>query len=252
MKKKGRRNFSATFIAKMAVALCFCILVASKISAQEKPASVSEVWKIDYELVFKRIDPQNKSKQDESQLSELEFAKALTIGDDESPVLHCYLSKDKYRVEENGISSSVIVYQQPDTIYYSLDSTQKVAYGNPINRPHIEVQMTGDSMIVFNSDDFKLKLSEDTAMVAGYLCKKAVFSMEDYPAHEITVWYSPQLPPLYWGKYTYLKKLPGCALSIFSMQQRLMVGIEAKVVEKLVVPNTLFRVPIGYEKENVL
>ncbi|MET4081733.1 GLPGLI family protein [Pedobacter sp. UYP30] len=232
--------------------LSFCMLFASKINAQEKTASVSEVWKIDYGLVFKSIDPLNKAKQDNGQLSELELAKALTMGDDEGPILRCYLSKGKYRVEEKGLSSSVIVYQQPDTSYYRLDTAQKVAYRSAINRPYVDVQMAGDSMIVISSDDFKLKQSEDTATVAGYFCKKAVFSMDDYPAQEITVWYSPQLPPMYWGKYTYLQKLPGCALSIFSKQQKLMVGIEAKIVEKLTVANTLFSVPTDYEKEDVL
>jgi len=65
-----------------------------------------------------------------------------------------------------------------------------------------------------------LALTEDTATIRGYLCRKAViqyhFDAQDSEGliRGITIWYSPGLPPFFLPPFSFLQKIPGAALSI--------------------------------------
>lgn len=84
-------------------------------------------------------------------------------------------------------------------------------------------------------------------IIAGLPCKRAIFSNPELPGSEIIVWYTEKVRPFYWGKYSYLKQLPGAALAIYTQQQHLMIGVQAKSIRQVSVNSDIFYPPKGYK-----
>jgi|GEM_PF-3994148 len=204
-------------------------------------------WKIDYHLDFGPLEPATaSSKEAQEQLVMMEMAKSLSGSSAEAPPLTCYVNKNYIRVEQKGLGGGITIADKRDTISFLLDSTLKTATKFPAAIPNLQTQLNGDSVVFISSDDFKVELLKDTMNIAGQHCQKAIFRSPAHPENVITVWYAPGLPRLYWQKYSYLKSVPGCALSIGTTTKGLNVGIKADIVKKVSLPESFFLPPANY------
>lgn len=204
-------------------------------------------WKISYTLDF-GSQPQKTapSKEDEGKTVMIEMAKSLSGSTDDSPPLICYVSPEYIRVEQKGLGGGITLADKRDTVSYLLDTAGKTATKYPAAMPNIQTFMAGDSMRVISSADFVMQLKSGTMLIAGHSCKKAVFVNPHSPENVITVWYTPELPPLYWQKYSYLKSVPGCALAIGTLSRGVNIGIKANLIEKVNLAESFFVPPADY------
>lgn len=205
-------------------------------------------WKISYHLDFGSPDRQLESTKDgyQEQSVMMELAKSLSGSSDQTPPLVCYVNTSYIRIEQNGLGGGITLADKRDTISYLLDTTAKTALKYPAEIANLHTQLGSDSLVVISSEGFKMELLKDTMTIAGQLCRKATFINPDYAQHTITVWYAPALPRLYWQKYSYLKNIPGCALSIGTVSKGMNVGIKADHVEKVNSPESFFLPPADY------
>ncbi len=93
-----------------------------------------------------------------------------------------------------------------------------------------------------NFDDLNIEyVAGKQKKIAGYTCKLAkINASEDTDgAYSLEIWYTEQIPSIYWGDYEFLKKLPGAALSMSAMGS----GIIAHKIEQEDVAETLLTVP---------
>ncbi len=229
--------------------LLLLLFLAFMVNAQQ-PQKLSTIaaWKIGYQLDFgsteRQLAPDKDGHQEQSVM--IELAKALSGSSDDTLPLICYVSPNYIRVEQNGLGGGITVADKRDTLSYLLDTAAKTAVKYPAEIPKLHTQLNEDSLVVISSEGFKMELHKDTSSIGGQLCKKAVFSNPDFPQNVITVWYAPALPRLYWQKYSYLKNVPGCALSIGTISKGVNVGIKAKLVEKVNMPESFFKPPSDY------
>ncbi|MFZ4861831.1 WG repeat-containing protein [Sphingobacterium sp. Mn56C] len=89
--------------------------------------------------------------------------------------------------------------------------------------------------------------------IAGYTCKLAKISIpsdedtdEDAAAveadREIHIWYTTEVPNLYWGEFSFLKRIPGAALELTTDGN----GIVASKVVQDNLPDSAFEIPADY------
>lgn len=183
----------------------------------------------------------NTEKLSEKDAAALEFLKALSSGKDDKPQLLCYVTADRLRVEQNALISSVYIGNKVDSTCYVYSGHTKTAYKTLLAAPaFIDL---GDSITVLTADDYKINFEAETKIIAGITCKKAVIDI----GAKMTVWYAEHIPQLYWDKYAYLQRIPGCALAIQTEQSEMLIGIKAASVKELEVDEHLFKVPEGYE-----
>lgn len=225
--------------------LIFTVLLSNAQQIQ-KDKNIS-TWKISFHLDFgEQVKNADTVKKDQEQTVLMELAKSLSGSSTEQPPLICYVNSNYVRVEQNGLGGGITIADKRDTVSFLLDTTEKTATRYPAAMPNLHTQLNGDSVTVISSDDFVMELEKDTMTIVGLLCKKAVFKNPSSPANVITIWYAPQLPRLYWQKYSYLKQVPGCALSISTVTKGLNVGIKADHIEQLPVSESFFLPPVSY------
>lgn len=97
-----------------------------------------------------------------------------------------------------------------------------------------------------------ITLTEDTLTVAGYKCKRAIFSFVPGVLRPSEgningeVWYSSEVPAFYLPGFDYLPKIPGAALYIsFNMGHNMNLGYKAESVAKQKKPLSFFDLPKG-------
>jgi len=227
--------------------LFMLLLSPFTLAAQQSATPTVKAWEISYGFHMEMLQDSILSEEDKKNAAAMSIAQLLLGDDEEKPALRCFLEANRFRVEENGLISSITLGNKRDTVYYIVDTTFKQAIRHSALEPAVEVQMDGDSILVISSDDFEMTLHNDTTTLAGFPCKMARFYNPSFPAQAITVWYTERIPVLYWGKYKYLQKLPGCALAIFTQQGSSNIGIHVKKAVQAEVPETLFQLPEGYE-----
>jgi GLPGLI family protein len=229
-------------------ALLFFLALAFIANAQQaEKETIVPAWKITYHLDFGPLQPAAaSSKEAEEQLVMMEMARSLSGSSSEAPPLTCYVNPDYIRVEQNGLGGGITIADKRDTVSFLLDSASKTATKFPAAMPNLQTQSNGDSVVFISSDDFKIELLKDTMTIAGQHCRKAIFVNPAHPENIITVWYAPGLPRLYWQKYSYLKSVPGCTLSIGTVTKGLNVGIKADKVQKVSLSESFFQPPANY------
>lgn len=224
------------------------LLLPFALTAQQQSVTPTvNAWEIQYRFHMEMIQDSTLTEEDKKNAAAMQVAQLLLGDDAEKPALRCYMDQNRFRVEQNGLVSSITLADRRDTVYYIIDTSFKQAIRHSALEPAVEVQMDGDSVQVISSDDFEMSLYDDTATVSGFPCKKARFYNPLFPGQAITVWYTERIPVLYWGKYKYLQKLPGCVLAIFTQQGATNIGIRAGKAAQAQVPESLFQVPEGYE-----
>lgn len=227
--------------------LLLTLLVLFANGQQLKKGKNIAAWKISYALDFGQQQQKNTtSKEDQGKTAMMELAKSLSGSTDDSPPLVCYVSPEFIRVEQKGLGGGITLADKRDTVSYLLDTAGKTAAKYPAAMPNIQTAMAGDSMTVISSADFVMELKTGTMMIAGHSCKRAVFVNPHSPENVITVWYAPELPRLYWQKYSYLKSIPGCALAIGTLSRGVNIGIKAHLIEKVNLAESFFVPPADY------
>ena len=224
------------------------LLISIAVNAQQsKNDKIIPAWKIGFSLDFGKLaNDTSSSKENQEQMMMMNLAKAFSESSDNTPPLVCYVSDNYIRVEQNGLGGGITIADKRDTVSYMMDTTEKTVIKFPAAMPNLHTQSDGDSLVIISSDNFKMELINDTTIIAGQLCKKALFINPEYPQSVITVWYASALPRLYWQKYSYLNTIPGCALSIGTISKGLNVGIKADNVKKIDVPEQFFLPPADY------
>ncbi len=214
----------------------------NKITTKKIPA-----WQVDYNLYF-REDTGNVPTSPKDSVAEMtsRIMKAL-IQNDDGPILLCYITDQKIRVEQKGMMSYTTLVDKRDTAYYVLDTSFETAYRK---RSNIETTYSGNSIIVIDPEDFEVTFDKERKKILGYSCKKAVFFNPALPKATIVAWYTEEIPVLYWGKYTYLKKLQGCVLLLYTRAEHKKVGITAHQIRKVDVSPSIFEVPENYKIED--
>ena len=186
------------------------LFLLQSLQAQNKTtAKKIQAWQVDYNLYF-REDTGYTPTSPKDSVAEMtsRLMKAL-IQNDDGPMLFCYITDQKIKVEQKGMMSYTTLVNKKDTVYYVLDTAFETAYRK---RSTIETTYSEDSILVIDPKDFEVTFEKERKEILGYSCKKAVFFNPKLPKATIVAWYTEEIPTLYWGKYTYLKKLPGCAL----------------------------------------
>lgn len=216
------------------VILLLLILTAPIAHAQKLKA-----WEITYASSVEVINKTAKISDEDK--AAMEFLQALSSGKDDKPQLLCYVTLEKLRVEQNAMIPAVYLGNKKDSVCFVYSGSSKTAYKTLLAAPaFIDL---GDSVTVMGPDDYKISFESETQVISGITCKKAVIDM----GAKMIVWYAENIPQLYWDKYAYLQRIPGCALSIQAEQNGFLIGIKATSVKEMEVNESLFNVPEGYE-----
>lgn len=211
--------------------------------AQPKNDSV-EAWKISFRS---SVTPIHTDTTEDGIMDQYLLQAMLSSDSTNQEFLTCYLAGDKMRIENRSLSGGIYLVNKEDTTFYLLDTSSKQASQLPKGFPQVET--TDDSVIVYDSTQFKMTLTGDTQTIAGFVCKKAMISTP-YPTDSIEVWFTGQLPNFYWVKDTYMNQLPGCPLKIMMKSDNfLYIGLEVKSVQRIKVDPYIFEVPGDYNIE---
>lgn len=221
--------------------LCILTLPFSSILRGQNNPKDLECWRLTYGL-FVVPPPEMDSSPDLKQKAFI--MSMLDAGEDNDKVI-AYLTNHQVRVTEKSFGGGTFIVYKNDSLQYWIDSTSKTAFQVPFDMP--EVVSAGDSEIIIHPDDFSLSLTSDTQTIQGYLCHNAIFNSPLSTQGKIIVWYTTALPKLYWNKYTYLRRVPGCVLAIYTLTDEMQIGIRVKNIRKVKFNPALFEAPPGYK-----
>lgn len=211
----------------------------------------AKAWKISYQTVFE-MSKSEKAMSPEDSMS-LMFLQSMTESKKGGLPLIIYTTGNKMRIEQNGaLSSYVQVSNKADSSSYILYTEEKRAEQMPIASPKIySSDIVNDSFIIVSSDDFVLTFVNETKTIAGIVCSKANFEHPSKPELGVlAIWYSKEIPTVYWGEYDYLMRLPGAALAIETETKGITAGIRAAKVEQTTISEGIFIPPADYKINN--
>jgi GLPGLI family protein len=209
-----------------------------------------KAWKISYQTVFE-MSKKDKAMSLEDSMG-LAFLQSMAESKKGLPLI-IYTTGNRMRIEQNGaLSSYVQVSNKADSSSYILYEEEKRAEQMPIAAPKIySSDFVDDSLVIVSSDEFKLTFVNETKTIAGITCSKANFEHPSKPELGVlTIWYSKEIPMVYWGEYDYLMRLPGAALAIETETKGMIAGIRAITVEQPTVSELIFVPPADYKINN--
>lgn len=211
-----------------------------------------KAWKVDYDMAFEmpKKNSEQMTEDEKGLVAMMELGKAMSGAKEGEPILRAYVTETRMRVEQKGLIASVQVSNLEDSSSYNIYAPTKTAYKVPLATPKVSTEMQGDSMVVISTADADLRLTEETSNIAGFKCKKALLGVTvGEVTQDITIWYTEDLPKLFWGEYSYLEDVPGMALQISTNTNGMSVGIKAGSLKEELVDDTLFTVPADYTIE---
>jgi|GEM_PF-94220 len=219
-----------------------------------------QLFKIKYGLSVSQEMKDLLQKADStSELSDeqMALAFALAFAGDGDPVIEATFNRDFIRVQNTKLTESVeisdIKKQQSYLLYPSYKSyAEKDFFADKV----VLTGATDDELSAAATADFPITYDDkSTKVIQGMICHKATIEIGvpegvDMGGFDpkVDIWYSKDLPPLFWGEYSYLRKLPGAALNISTNG----IGIEAMSVSKQPYDATLFTIPADYEKQEAV
>lgn len=234
---------------KKATLLCCLLFWCLGVQAQSRD-SVS-VWKIDYGMTASPRDfvSQSSSAGDRDSIPDKKNLKQMLLQrlyKKDGMGLMAFITKTRFRIEDRSFSKSIHLVNTLDSTQFVMDSAFKSA--REIRGGLPKVVSVGDSILIIDPSKFQVDLSSDkTITILGYECRKAVVKNPQTSRANVIVWYAPDLPKLYWGKYSYLKKLPGCPLLFYASKKAISFGLVAQKIQKINVASSLFEIPEDYE-----
>lgn len=134
---------------------------------------------------------------------------------------------DSYELmnKSNGVSSVVYPNQQQ---YYSTSEQQD------------KIIDLGNNIML--ASELPIEFLTEEKVIAGYKCKLAKINIElEEESTSIEIWYSSEIPKIYWSDYYYLKNIPGGALEITTSG----IGISASEVS-IENDTAIFDIPENY------
>ncbi len=233
---KNQLNFNI-FVAQnhmmkqfiLCLQLAFLLLIGQG-HAQEK------LYKISYQFA----DPETGTDTASS-----EFIKILA--GNKEVLMQAFIAKDQMRIESLLFGKSIQISNISEGSSFLLDEINKTYTATELATGKLIETSANEGDNYAYSGDFEISLiPNQKKIIAGITCEKATFNLtgSQDPQTEITVWYAPKLPKLYWGTYDYLEKVPGAALYIGSAG----LGIQATKVEEIPFDQSLFEIPADYEE----
>lgn len=231
---------------RISLVLLLCITINSDCFPQAVKA-----WKISYQTVFE-MSKSDKPMSPEDSMG-LAFIQSMTESKKGGFPLVIYTTGNRMRIEQNGaLSAYVQVSNKADSLSYVLYDEEKRAEQMPIASPKIySSDIENDSFVIVSSDDFELTFVNETKTIAGITCNRANFEHPTKPELGIlSIWYCKEIPPVYWGEYNYLERLPGAALAIETETKGIIAGIRATKVEQATISEGIFIPPADYKINN--
>ena len=240
--QKNRYHMSLKTLLHPFVAIL--LLTASISASHAQPSNEEEAYHVAYGIDFG--SPSAEAETAET-LALLEMAKALSGIEDGKPALSAWFTPHKLRVEQSGLGGFIQLSNQTTERSFLLDTLSQTATEVPLATPKVYTDYVGDSLIFISSADAEIVFTEEQQTIAGYTCKKALLHMAAGDAvGDVSIWYTEELPQLYWGEYDYLERIPGLALKITAETNGMEIGIVATEIKKVMVTADWFDVPDGY------
>lgn len=212
-----------------------------------------KAWVIHYDFAFDIPDKkvEEMTSEEKQMMAMMELGKAFSGGEEGEALIKAYVTEQAMRVEQGGLIHSIQISNLLDSTSYNLYAATKTAYRVPLASPKISTDMVGDSLMVVSSADAKIRFTDDTMKIAGYLCKKALMGVSvGDTSQDVNIWYAEGLPKLFWGEYDYLEEIPGLAMKISTQTAGMGLGVKVSSVEEALVDDTLFNVPADYTIED--
>lgn len=184
--------------------------------------SQNPTFKIDYKyLVDEAILQQNNNQVDESQLSFISaIIKSLAIQEEGKPLTQIWVNKHFLRAETSLFSNTYELNNKIDQLTFIVYPETKEYYKTDgLNDKLLDF---GDSIKLASELPIKFVDGQEKK-IAGYTCKLAKIIVNEDHTATIHIWYTEDLPQVYWGEYAYLKNIPGAALEISTSA----IGIQA-------------------------
>lgn len=212
-------------------------------------AQSNPVYKINYKFLIDQsileINPDTETDEAKKVLAST-AAMMLLFQDENLPVAEIWLNNEYVRSATTMLGENYEIINK-----ITLSSTEVYPY----EKKYIFKEDGADEKTIYLGDknilssaleiDFSDKSRKE---IAGYNCKlaKIHFAVDQQTNTDLIIWYTEDLPNLYWGEYAYLKNIPGAALEISTSG----LGIIASEVEKSSDPDDdiLFMIPEDYEQ----
>lgn len=213
----------------------------------------SKLFKIGYKLDMSKLAESDADSEDGGLSVEILKGLAEAFASDDTPQIQAWVNKEHIRVETKIITDqtqitnkttgeSFLVYPETESYSETEAATDKL----------LAEEFEGE-VVAIDASEFPIRFVDGrTKVIGGYTCKLAILTVdlgeyaemmaETDETPEIEIWYTEEIPPLYWGEYNYLKQLPGAALSIYTFG----IGIAASQVEEVPFDASLFEIPEGY------
>ncbi|MBD1430353.1 hypothetical protein [Sphingobacterium litopenaei] len=203
-------------------------------------------FKIDYKyLVDEAILQQNNKQVDESQLSFISaIIKSLAFQEEGKPLTQIWVNKHFVRAETSLFSNTYELNNKIDQLTFIVYPETKEYYKTDgLNDKLLDF---GDSIKLASELPIKFVDGQEKK-IAGYTCKLAKIIVNEDHTSTIHIWYTEDLPQVYWGEYAYLKNIPGAALEISTSG----IGIQAYQIKPDGDVN-LFKIPSDFSEIKAL
>lgn len=99
-----------------------------------------------------------------------------------------------------------------------------------------------------NMKDFDIRYLNDTALIAGFNCKRAVVSFADTSAKPFDLYYTNDLPVEEPNRLTPFKDIDGLLVAFNILMPNVEMRVVAKQYKPVPVSGDIFEVPDGYKK----
>lgn len=157
-----------------------------------------------------------------------------TTTDNNNPLMTAWVNKEYFRVDNAALSGVIYITHKNENSSFALI-------------PDSEEYVVNDTDSEEEEELLPIELvAGKQKKIAGYNCKlaqvKVDYGTEDNEQTLIEIWYTEDIPNLYWGEFMFFKQLKGAVLS-------LTVGGNGFVAEKIqneTLDNSYFEVPESY------
>ncbi|WP_164112410.1 MULTISPECIES: WG repeat-containing protein [Sphingobacterium] len=149
-------------------------------------------------------------------------------------LMTAWVNKEYFRVDNAALSGVIYITHKNENSSFALI-------------PDSEEYLINDTNIEEEEELLPIKLvAGKQKKIAGYNCKLAQLKV-DYGTEEneealIEIWYTDEIPSLYWGEFQFFKQLKGAVLSLSVGGN----GFIASKVQNETLDNSYFEVPDGY------
>ncbi len=223
---------------KKLLLLCIWIGICSTLFAQQNTFKIDYGFYISEEL--KNIDVENEKDEAKKQLA-MTALMASIFQEEDKPVAQAYVNKDYLWISSGLLQESIqITNKAKDESFILYPQLKQYSLTPSITDKILDL---GDSYDLLSDLAVEFVKGKEKT-IAGYPCKLAqikVASSTEQPVY-VDIWYTEEVPTLYWGEYAYLAKLPGAALQISAMG----IGLEARQITKEDMDLSIFQVPEDY------